>query len=139
MYSVCSCERHSDIAYMSVETRQGGCYCLSMRPNCFSRVGGVGAPRTGFVSPTMRASCTSLVSVKALEPFPLISPLVTGLLSHVSGWQSYLGLGLSRSLIVYVWLLFCIAHSSQSLHFGSAGDRQYCLALPRRLSLYCAD
>ena len=48
----------------------------------------------------MHALCTSPVSAKALEPFPLISPLVIGLVSRISGWQSYLGLGLSRSLIL---------------------------------------
>ena len=54
-----------------------------------------------------RALCTSLVFVKALEPFPLVSPLVIGLRSCISGWQSYLGLGLSRSLIMYV--CYCLA------------------------------
>ena len=49
----------------------------------------------------------SPVSVKALEPFPLVSPLVIGLRSCISGWQSYLGLGLSRSLIMYV--CYCLA------------------------------
>ena len=78
-----------------------------MRSNCYGLVSGVGAPQTGFVSHTTRASCTSLVSAKALEPSPLVSPLVIGLCSRISGWQSYLGLGLSRSPIVYVSLLSC--------------------------------
>ena len=99
----------------------------------------MGAPQTGFVSHTTCASCTSLVSAKALEPFPLVSLLVIGFSSHVSGWQSYLGLGLSRSPIVYVSQLFYVNHLSQSLRFGSAGDRCYCLASLRRLSRYYAD
>ena len=102
-----------------------------MWPNCFGLDDAVGAPQTGFVSPTMRASCTSLVSAKALEPSRLVSPLVIGLLSRVSGWQSYLGLGLSRSRIVYISLLSRITHPSQSLRFGSAGDRCYCSVLLR--------
>ena len=76
-----------------------------MQLNCYYPVSIVGVPQSGSVSHTTRASCTSLVSAKALEPFPLVSLLVIGLCSRVSGWQSYLGLGLSRSLIVYVSLL----------------------------------
>ena len=116
------------------------CYRPSMRLNCYGPVSGAGAPRTGFVSRTTRASCTSHVSVKALEPSPLVSLLVIGLCSRVSGWQSYLSLGLSRSPIVYASLLSRLSPTSPSpCALGQQVIVYYCLASPRRLSLYCAD
>jgi len=68
-----------------------------MRLNCYGLVSIVGAPQSGSVSHTTCALCTSHASVKALEPSPLVSPLVIGSCSRVSGWQSYSGLGRPRS------------------------------------------
>ena len=90
----------AEACYFSVSALLSKCYRPSMRLNCYGLVSGVGALRTGFVSHMTRASCMSLVSAKALEPSPLVSLLVIGLCSRVSGWQSYLVLGVSRSVIV---------------------------------------